>query len=113
MEDYARDLEERAAALLEPALLSSALRGDDGVEERRQLLERVAEPFLGDGTNVSAESHARADQALLDLVRQLTNGDVPVARMAPPARVCERRGGASGTRWPLRPSVPRGWASTF
>jgi hypothetical protein len=31
--------------------------------------------------NVSAEAHARADQALLDRVRQLTNGDVPFARM--------------------------------
>jgi proline iminopeptidase len=71
----------RAAALLEPAPLSSALRGEDGVEERRQLLEQVAGPFLGDGTNLNAEAHARADQALLDLVRQLTNGDVPVARM--------------------------------
>jgi proline iminopeptidase len=74
----------RAAALLEPGGLSSALRQDDGVTEQGALLEQIVGPYLGDGSRVDAEHHALADQALVDAILQMNlnpDSDVPYARM--------------------------------
>jgi len=72
----------RAAALLEPGGLASNLRVDEGVEEQQALLEQIVGPFLGNGRNVDAEAHARADQALVDVLLQMNpDSDIAYSRM--------------------------------
>lgn len=72
----------RAAALLEPGGLSSELRVDDAAEEQKALLDTIVGPFLGDGRGLDAQAHARADQALVDVLLAMNpDSDVPFSRM--------------------------------